>query len=210
MSVSLRDGVLGRIRNSRARAATFYGLCRSACITLALRTHVRKWQQVAQSGPPTWDVRNAIIARFIPAGSSVLDLGSGAQTLRAHLQPGCTYQPCDVVKSSPDVILCDFNRGIYPDPGRRLDYVVCSGVLEYVRKPREFLKRVPAMADTMILSYNPRMKGESKLQRLAKHWVNHLRQEALEKMLDDLGLTWKIINRREPNEIMYSIQQGPR
>ncbi len=189
------------------RARDVYRRWRAVCITLMLRTYVRRWQQVAQAGPPTWDERNAIIAKFIPAGSSVIDLGCGAQTLRNHLAPDCTYQPCDIVKSSPDVIFCDFNVGIYPEPGGIFDYVVCSGVLEYIWKPKEFLSRVPRLGHALLLSYNPRMKGESKFDRLAKHWVNHLDRDALEKMFDELGLGWKVVNVRSPNEYLYSIQR---
>ena len=177
---------------------------RSALATLVLRTHVRKWRRVAAAGPPPWDERNAIIARFIPAGSSVVDLGAGAQTLKSHLAQGCRYQPCDVVES-PNVIFCDFNRGLYPRLNEKFDFVVCSGVLEYVRKPQEFLKRASAYAHTMLLSYNPRMEGESKLDRMAKHWVNHLDHQTLEKMLEEAGLSWKLVNRRQPNEYLYSI-----
>jgi hypothetical protein len=175
--------------------------------TVILRTHVRKWQRVAEQGPPPWDERNTIIARFVPPGSSVLDLGSGAQTLRKHLGPDCQYQPCDVVKISPDVLFCDFNRGIYPAVEKTYDCVVCSGILEYVRNPREFLGRVSSMGRLLLLSYNPRKKGESKFERMAKHWVNHLPNEELEKMFDELGLKWKLINTREPNEYLYSIEK---
>jgi len=169
---------------------------------------VRWWQKVARSGPPTWDERNIIIARFIPEGSSVLDLGAGAQTLRKHLKPGCVYQPCDIVKSSPDVLFCDFNRDIYPDPGRRFDVAVCSGLLEYVRKPRQFIPRIAAMADRLLLTYNPIQRNESKIERLAKNWVNHLSQEQLEQIFNEAGLKWKIVNRREPHEMMYEIMSS--
>jgi hypothetical protein len=177
----------------------------AALRTLMVRTRVRWWQKVAQSGPPTWDERNIIIARFISEGSSVLDLGAGAQTLRTHLKPGCVYQPCDVVQSSPDVLFCDFNRDIYPEPGRRFDVAVCSGLLEYVRKPRQFIPRIAALADRLLLTYNPIQPHESKIERLAKNWVNHLSQEQLEHIFNESGLKWKIINRREPNEMMYEV-----
>jgi len=180
---------------------------RHVCETVVLRTHVRKWEKVAKQGPPTWDERNIIIARFIPEGSSVIDLGAGAQTLRTHLKPGCKYQPCDVVKSTPDVIFCDFNRGVFPELKETADYVVCSGILEYIRNPKEFIGRVSKYARTLLLSYNPRMKGESRLDRMARHWVNHLTNQSLEKILDDLGLKWKLINTREPNEYLYEVQE---
>jgi hypothetical protein len=187
------------------RVRDFYVRCRTVCITLALRTHVRKWQKVAAAGPPSWDERNRIIARFIPAASSVIDLGAGAQTLRSHLAAGCAYQPCDIVHSSADVLFCDFNRQIYPKTDKIYDYVVCSGILEYVWKPKKFLPRVAALGRTMLLSYNPRMARETILDRLAKNWVNHLTRQSLEKMFDELGLEWKLVNVRSPSEHLYSI-----
>ncbi|HZL35815.1 MAG TPA: hypothetical protein VFC78_10935 [Tepidisphaeraceae bacterium] len=190
------------------RLLAYIRVCRSAIVTVLLRTHIRKWRRVAAAGPPTWDERNKIIARFIPAGSSVVDLGAGAQTLKSHLAAGCRYQPCDVVQSSPDVIFCDFNRGIYPELPAKFDYVVCSGVLEYVWKPSEFLGRVCALGSTLLLSYNPRMPGEPKLHRLAKNWVNHLDHRALENMLNGLGLAWRLVNTRQPNEYLYSITRA--
>jgi hypothetical protein len=201
------DQAAGGLQQLLHRTRDFYRRCRAACMTLMLRTHVRKWQKVAAAGPPPWDERNSIIARFITPGSSVIDLGAGAQTLRSHLQAGCQYQPCDVVNSSPDVLFCDFNREIYPKTDKTFDYVVCSGILEYVWKPKKFLARVSSLGRTLLLSYNPRMAGESKLDRLAKNWVNHLTRKSLEKMLDDLGLVWKVANVRSPNEYLYSIHR---
>jgi hypothetical protein len=192
----------------RESFSSFIERGRHVCETVVLRTHIRKWERVAKQGPPSWDDRNIIIARFIPEGSSVIDLGSGAQSLKTHLKAGCRYQPCDVVRSSPDVIFCDFNRGIYPAPPEVFDFVVVSGCLEYVRKPKTFIQRVSAYGRTLLLSYNPRMKNESRLDRMAKHWVNHLTNKALERIFDEVGLTWKLINTREPNEYLYEVRKA--
>src|SRR5271157_5003330 len=98
--VKLAAGWL-RARRNRGRA-----LLTAARVWL-LRTDVRRWRKVATQ-IPHWDDRNRVIAGFVPPGAAVLDLGCGAQTLRTHLKPDCHYQPCDIVASSPDVILCDF------------------------------------------------------------------------------------------------------
>ena len=52
----------------------------NAAITLSVRTHKRRWQKVSQDPNPHWDDRNKVISSLIPDGSSVLDLGCGAQT----------------------------------------------------------------------------------------------------------------------------------
>ena len=92
---------------------------------------IPRWVRTAKERP-RWDERNRMIAAYVPPGSSVLDLGAGAQTLAAHLPPGCAYQACDVVPG-PGVVLCDLDAGRWPALDRRYDVAVCSGVLEYLR-----------------------------------------------------------------------------
>src|SRR5207249_2256503 len=158
--------------------------------TLLLRTDVRRWRRNAFERP-AWDERNRMIAGLIPEHVSVLDLGAGAQTLRWHLKPGCHYQPCDLVKSSDDVLLCDFNAGAYPKTERDYDYVVCSGVLEYIRAPRAFLARIARLGRRVILSYAVARPDDSRWRRLRDGWVNGYSQSELERHFDELGFQWR-------------------
>jgi hypothetical protein len=178
-----------------------------AASALVVRTNVDRWREVSKNPRPHWDDRNENIAQLIPPGSSVIDLGCGPQTLRRHLYPNCKYQPCDVIKSTPDVIFCDFNAGIYPDVKETYDYVVCSGVFEYIRKPEEFLRKNSQLARTMILSFNPfgQLPGDSKIRRLNCDWVNHLNKSELEALFTKVGLTWKIfdVTARKNEEFIY-------
>lgn len=181
-----------------------------AASVLVVGTNVNRWREVSKNPRPHWDDRNEIIARLIPAGSSVIDLGCGPQTLRRHLPASCKYQPCDVIKSTPDVIFCDFNAGVYPDVKETYDYVVCSGVFEYIRKPEEFLKRNSKLAKTMILSYNPfnQFPGDTKIRRLNCDWLNHFTKPELEKLFAEVGLTWEIfdVTARKNEEFIYVLK----
>ena len=184
-------------------------LCRSvlaALTTLVVRTNVRRWKKVAREKEPLWDERNRIIATFIPEASSVVDLGAGAQTLKRYLKSGCEYQPCDIVKSSPDMIVCDFNSGIYPSLSRRYDYVVCSGVFEYIRRPSEFLSSIRQYGKRVILSYNPAGQSVATFERLANGWVNHLTSQQLEALFATNGLDWKLIWRQDNSETIYELK----
>jgi hypothetical protein len=170
---------------------------------------VRLWERVAGGGRPGWDERNKVIAGFIPASSSILDIGAGPQTLKHHLPPGCTYQPCDIIKSSSDVILCDLNRGLYPEVPRSFDYVVCSGVFEYVRNSKEFLRLIPFYGANVLLSYNPLSRlshRKSKLERLAGYWINHYTRSELETMFDDVGLHWTALHTSALDEVIYRLR----
>jgi hypothetical protein len=178
----------------------------NAAITIVVRTHKRRWKEVAFDPNPHWDWRNKIISGLIPANSSVVDLGCGAQTIRRHLPGGCKYQPCDLIKSTPDVVLCDFNAGIYPELASRYDYVICSGVLEYIRKPKEFLKRIASLGDTLILSYCPLQSGQGKLNRLSVNWINHMTTEQLDELFRGCDLLPSVINVQEHGETIYSLR----
>jgi len=174
--------------------------------TMMIPTQKKRWKKVAAAGPPAWDSRNAIIAGFIPPGSAVLDLGSGAQTLKNHLPDDCFYQPCDVVRSTPDVIVCDFNRGEYPRATRRFSHVVSSGVLEYIRDHRRFLKEISMLGDSIIVSYNLRVSGHTKFERMANNWINHFSREELERIFEELNLTAECLHTAQHGEAIYLLR----
>ena len=194
-----------KARSAVRRVTGLVGILPSVMATFVFRTHTNRWHQVAHAGRPPWDERNQVIGNLIEAGSTVLDIGSGAQTLRGYLPQNCTYQPCDVIKSTPDVIFCDFNAGTYPEPGKYFDYVVCSGVFEYIRKPAEFLNRVPRLGRTVLFSYNPYLPGSSKIQRLGNNWVNHFTQEELQVLFQQAGLVWEILQTKNNKFLIYSL-----
>ena len=176
--------------------------------TTLIKTDVRRWKKVSQE-VPSWDERNRMIAAFIPENSNVLDLGAGARLLKDYLKPGCEYQPCDIVRSSPEVIFCDFNSGIYPALSRKYDYVVCSGVFEYVRDPARFISEVKHYGRKIIFSYNPFNPGYPRTERLACGWVNHLTEDQLEQLLLSHGLRWRVLHRKATTpaaeEIIYEL-----
>lgn len=176
--------------------------------TVLVKTDVGRWKKVSEE-VPVWDERNRVIAGFIPDGSQVLDLGAGARLLKDYLKPGCQYQPCDIIRSSPDVIFCDFNSGIYPVLSRKYDCVVCSGVFEYVRDPAKFLSKIRHYGRKTIFSYNPFHPGYPKAARLACGWVNHFTQDQLEKLFLSHGLRSRVLHRRTTTgaaeEIIYEL-----
>ena len=104
------------------------------------------------------------------------------------------------------MIVCDFNSGIYPSLSRRYDYVVCSGVFEYIRRPSEFLSSIRQYGKRVILSYNPAGQGVATFERLANGWVNHLTSQQLEALFATNGLDWKLIWRQDNSETIYELK----
>lgn len=146
-----------------------------------------RWELTAQQ-PPPWDERNRVLASFVPPGSSVVDLGSGAQTLRDYLPAGCSYQPVDLIPG-PRVIVCDFEAGEFPSLDEPADIAVCSGVLEYLHEPGLFVARLPSLARQALLSYAVRSRGQPETERMARGWINHFSRAQLLALVRQAGLT---------------------
>jgi hypothetical protein len=168
------------------------------------RTHYSRWKKNA-SETPVWDKRNLILAKHIPPSVRVLDLGAGAQTLRKHL-PNCDYVPCDLVQSTPDCIVCDFNAGLYPKVDRPFDVVICSGVIEYLREPLAFLKRIQTFGPIILISYQPFKADQEKMNRVNSGFLNHFRREEIEGLFVTAGYQFGEVDRWE-NQVIYRLSR---
>jgi hypothetical protein len=182
------------------RRLHFYFMCIMARIPI---TDKARWKNVERE-TQWWDERNKIIASYIPQGQSVLDVGAGAQTLRNYLLNN-RYVPCDVV-SRPGTLYCDLNKDIYPPVIEKFDYIVCSGVIEYLSDPTEVISNLSKLGDNMILSYAPLHDTHQKDTRILHGWKNHLTEEQLEGIFLKSGLKWKVLEHWS-NQIIYSLHK---
>lgn len=114
----------------------------------------RDWSRVGHR----WPERSEAIARLVPAGASVIDIGAGAQGLRRHLDPSCRYTPADLYPRTPETLILDLNGG--PWPRGRWDVAVLSGVLEYANDPAQVLRRLHALTPVAIVTYAHRWRPE--------------------------------------------------
>lgn len=137
-----------------------------------------RWLGVADR----WPTRLAVVATLIPPGSSVIDLGCGAQGLRAHLPAGCTYTGVDL----PEF---DMDRGRWPEG--RWDIAVMAGVLEYAKYPAAVLRHLHDLAPRAIVTYahDPR-KREIVWSNLTREDIVTLAAKAGFTARD--AATWKV------------------
>jgi hypothetical protein len=142
----------------------------------------------------SWNERTKLMARGILSGSRVVDVGAGAQALRSVLPPGCDYVPVDVVQRTPDTIACDLNRE--EPPMLSADYLVASGVIEYINDAASLIKWMASVAPKIVLSYEA-ADGESRSYRRNAGWVNDYTENELRELLRHEGLnvtdsaTWR-------------------
>ena len=118
-----------------------------------------------------WPTRAILVASFIPAGSSVIDLGAGARGLEDRLLPGCDYTGVDL----PEF---DMNKGKWPEG--EYDVAVMSGVLEYARFPAAAFRHLADLAPVAIVTYaHARERDPS--------WVNELSHEDFAELAAKAG-----------------------
>lgn len=100
-----------------------------------------------------WNERaGRVLEHLIEGCESLMDLGCGEfQYAKNHLPPGCRYIPVDYKKRSEDTIICDFNKGEFPE--ERADTCLMILVLEYVKCLPEFLAKVAETAQRQILIF---------------------------------------------------------
>jgi hypothetical protein len=134
----------------------------------------------------TWDERSRLMARSIAAASRVVDVGAGAQALRSALPPDCIYVPIDLVPRTPDTIVCDLNHE--QPPALSADYLVASGLVEYITDVPRLVSWMAGVAAHVILSYEG-ADGQSRSHRRRVGWVNDYTDGELRELLDRHGLT---------------------
>lgn len=116
------------------------------------QTDLERWAN-AVNFKSNWSLRAQTVARMIPEGSRVLDLGCGQMDLAGLLPPSCKYIPADVFPRNAETLYCDLNEGVLPDV--EADLVTMLGVIEYIHKPAHLLGQLAKRWNRLIMTYNP-------------------------------------------------------
>jgi len=97
---------------------------------------------------PHWTLRNRTISLLLSPNKSLLDLGCGSKDILKYYKPS-RYLGIDIVPQA-DLIL-DLNKNINIE--KNWDYVVCSGILEYLEDPFDFIKKINTLGNNFIFTW---------------------------------------------------------
>ena len=118
-----------------------------------------------------------LMEKWLPTPSSVLDLGCGARYLRDLLPPSLTYIAADLASDDDDVILCDLNKGEFPEV--RVDMTFLLGVAEYLTDLPSVLEKIRSHSKSLIFTYDHSMSvrgrqssfSDSELDGFVERWA---------------------------------------
>ncbi len=152
------------------------------------------------SGPggfdPAFARRRArlMVARHIPPGSAVMDVGCTLPALRFLLPPGCRYAGVDEKPSPPTIVGTGWRQGVLPKP-REVNLIAVAGALEFVEDMRAFLRVLRMAARPVLLTYHA-AEDTKDLPRGQYGWCNHLTRNELLRAFDGVGFqaqaTWAV------------------
>jgi hypothetical protein len=151
-------------------------------------TDKRRWRRVANLDH-AWSTRHELMATWIRRRDVVIDLGSGPGRFAALLPSGCQYIPVDLVSRGSGSVVRDLNREPLPD--LRGDFVVMSGVLEYIHDLPRFLAGTVRLAPRAAASYACAETFSDLRARRANGWVNQCTEAELRRMLATAG--WEVL-----------------
>lgn len=108
--------------------------------------------------------------------------------LKGFLPPDCTYTPSDIHDRGDGCIVADLNLGEFPLG--RYDVITMIGVLEYLNDPGVALRRAGHAASRLIFTYNwfRPDSDDTRQQRAARGWLNHLTADELDDEAVRAGL----------------------
>lgn len=144
-----------------------------------------------------WDFRYKELLTLMPEGcSSIMDCGAGNMSLKRMIEKNILYYPVDKVQKYHETIVCDFNKGDFPD--MYVDVIFLAGILEYIICPEVFLRNVCQRCKTVLMTCCTLYTYPDILSRMLNGWKNHFVMGEIIKMYEkyNFHLTDEIYEQR--------------
>jgi hypothetical protein len=153
-------------------------------------TETWNWEGPRQFEPSFAQRRARIaVAKAIPPGTRVLELGAGAPSLARLLPAGATLIHGDSIARAPEFLVSALHEGELPPVGNA-DLIAILGMMEHVIDPAALLTKLARAGRPVVLSYHA-ADDTTDLDRRGFGWVNHLTRAEFEAALATAGFRYQ-------------------
>lgn len=122
--------------------------------TLPSTYDFRTWESLDQERDYSiWNNRTGIALEMLETDcKSILDLGAGGMCSLNFISPEIAYYPVDFFKRYPETIVCDLNKGEFPE--QKVDCVLALGILQYIEPAEKLIENICNCCNSVIFSYS--------------------------------------------------------
>jgi hypothetical protein len=178
MFKKLKQVIFNKLRKYRQKQEFSRISKRTQSLRNAERSDLERWESNKEL-LENWNERTYLMARMIPENANVIEFGAGNMVLKNYLPSNCNYQGSDLVRRSPEMKVCDLNKGIGFSLGQ-YDTAVFSGVLEYVYDIDKIFDRLDGEINRVVLSYASYDHFPVNRERMG--WLSDYKKEELERV----------------------------
>lgn len=160
-----------RIKSILKKAKKFPTTWKYSLLRSLGQSDKKRWSK-SSSFYESWDERTQQLVAQIPKDSKVLEFGAGRLVVENMLPSGCEYFHSDIVMRREDTIVADLNKELPSLP--HVDFMIFSGVLEYVKDVRKVIAHCSNFTQDILLSYAICDEIASKKERRHHGWISDL------------------------------------
>lgn len=156
-------------------------------LKLTNKSDYKRWSQTS-SLFESWDERTKILASKIKPESVVFEFGAARLVLKDFIPSNCTYLHSDIVARNKETFVIDLNKNLPEIP--KSDYIVFSGVLEYINDVEKVLKYCSNFTNEILFSYAVSENFSNSETRRYNGWVSDLAASDIKEI--SVKLNWKL------------------
>lgn len=171
-----------KVRYGKVFTTTFYKSLK--------QSDINRWKK-DKSLFLSWNERTQLLANQIIPDSKVFEFGAARMALKTMLPSGCIYLHSDIVKRNKNTLVIDLNAEL-PNISK-VDYIVFSGVLEYIFDVKRLLLHLAQFSEHFIFSYALTDAFPEISNRRYNGWVSDLNTSHFLEIANELGWNYKII-----------------
>lgn len=139
----------------------------------------------------SWNERTILLSKYIKPNSVVFEFGAANLFLKDYLPINCTYLHADLVKRNDETMVIDLNKELPHLPIS--NYMVFSGVLEYIFDVKLIIKYCSAFTNNILFSYATFDQFPNTNNRRFNGWVSDVKEIEFIKLADEINFEIKVI-----------------